>query len=71
MCARSRPSLCTTAKTQSVDLNHASESDLAAAKAQMNEVFQQNLRKPGAPDYVHDLRRDFGSAEEDCDWDED
>lgn len=37
----------------------------------MNVAFQQNLRKPGAPGYIHDLRKDFSSAEEDCDWDSD
>lgn len=37
----------------------------------MNVVFEQNLLKPGSPGYVHDVRKDFDDAEEECDWDED
>lgn len=53
------------------DFNRASEADLAAAKKSMSIVFEQNLRKPGSPGYIHDLRKDFGQAEEECDWDDD
>lgn len=53
------------------DLNHASDAEVAAAKRRMDVIFQQNLRKPDAPGYVHDMRRDFGEPEEECDWDED
>lgn len=53
------------------DLNLASENELAAAKMRMNVIFEQNLLMPGAPGYVHDVRRDFDQAQEECDWDED
>lgn len=52
------------------DLNLASENELAAAKMRMNVIFEQNLRRPGSEGYIHDVRRDFDQAEEECDWDE-
>lgn len=52
------------------DLNSASQAELAAAKKKMDVTFQHNLHKPDAPGYLHDLRKDFGEAKEQCDWDE-
>lgn len=53
------------------DLNRISEAELAAAKTQMDVMFQRNQLLPGERGYTHDVRKDFGEAEEDCDWDED
>lgn len=51
------------------DLNFASAKDLVAAKRHMDTVFEQNLVKPGEAHYIHDLRKDFGRADRESDWD--
>lgn len=53
------------------DLNRASEAELVAAKMRMSVMFENNRRQPGSAGYVHDVRRDFDQAEEECGWDED
>ena len=53
-----------------VDLQHVDETKLEKYKRLMEEEFEKNAIKPGDPKWKHDVQVEFGSAEEDCGWDE-
>ncbi|MFT7809695.1 centrosomal protein of 19 kDa [Arapaima gigas] len=54
------------------DLNKLGDEELAHRKAQMDELFEQNRKREGDPDFVYDLEVEFPTeAKEPCSWDED
>ena len=53
------------------DLNKVPQHELAAAKRRMDAGFEANRLRPGDDGYEHDVRVDFGDADEACSWDED
>ena len=57
-------------KGDDVDLNRVEETELEKYKRLMEEEFEKNAIKPGDPNWKHDVQVDFGSADEDCGWDE-
>eukprot|EP00741_Cyanophora_paradoxa_P016688 tig00020934_g16117.t1 len=52
------------------DLNKVSEEELKRRKAEMDREFEKNRKKPGDPDFVYDVQKDFQPTEEN-EWDED
>eukprot|EP00163_Fabomonas_tropica_P011815 TRINITY_DN2272_c0_g1_i16.p1 TRINITY_DN2272_c0_g1~~TRINITY_DN2272_c0_g1_i16.p1 ORF type:complete len:152 (-),score=36.68 TRINITY_DN2272_c0_g1_i16:43-498(-) len=53
------------------DLQQVPEEELKRIKDEMEKDFEKNALKPGDEGYVHDVRKDFGEAESDCEWDDD
>ena len=53
------------------DLNKLDDEELARVKKEMDLEFEKNRIKPDDPDFEYDKPRDFGPADEDCEWDED
>lgn len=52
------------------DFNCVSESELSLAKQRMDVIFQRNFCRPGEAFYVHDTKKNFAEATEDCGWDD-
>ncbi|KAJ3307393.1 Centrosomal protein of 19 kDa [Kappamyces sp. JEL0829] len=51
------------------NLNLVSDAELEKAKQLMDVDFVKNRIEKSSPDFQYDVKKDFGPAEEKCDWD--
>ena len=53
-----------------VNYNVLTDEERAAENAKMDAEFAARVLRPGDPGYQYDVREDFSSGEESCDWDD-